>query len=145
MPCNAMTCHGVAWCCMALIGTEFYCMTWRYTVMVLYCKALHSNEWRCIAWCVIALQGMAWYGVAWHGGHDVAWYGNGLHCIGCMALHYMSWCGIAWHGLLYCSYMNTAEIHVLGCFLEERLPCFFPSIFERKKREGFEGCLKGVY
>ena len=89
---------------------------------------------------------MAWYGVAWHGGHDVAWYGNGLHCIGCMALHYMSWCGIAWHGLLYCSYMNTAaEIHVLGCFLEERLPCFFPSIFERKKREGFEGCLKGVY
>ena len=35
-------------------------MTWRYTVMVLYCKALHSNEWRCIAWCVIALQGMAW-------------------------------------------------------------------------------------
>ena len=93
--------------------------------MVLYCKALHSNEWRCIAWCVIALHGMAWYGVAWHGGHDVAWYGNGLHCIGCMVLHYMSWCGIAWHGLLYCSYMNTAaEIHVLGCFLEERLPCF---------------------
>ena len=93
--------------------------------MVLYCKALHSNEWRCIAWCVIALHGMAWYGVAWHRGHDVEWYGNGLHCIACMALHYMSWCGIAWHGLLYCSYMNTAaEIHVLGCFLEERLPCF---------------------
>ena len=100
-------------------------MTWRDTVIVLYCKALHSNEWCCIAWCVIALHGMAWYGVAWHGGHDVAWYGNGLHCIGCMALHYMSWCGIAWHGLLYCSYMNTAaEIHVLGCFLEERLPCY---------------------
>ena len=76
-------------------------MTWRYTVMVLYCKALHSNEWRCIAWCVIALHGMAWYGVAWHRGHDVEWYGNGLHCIACMALHYMSWCGIAWHGLLY--------------------------------------------
>ena len=110
---------------MALTVTEFYCMTWRDTVMVLYCKALHSNEWCCIAWCVIALHGMAWYGVAWHGGHDVAWYGNGLHCIGCMALHYMSWCGIAWHGLLYCSYMNTAaEIHVLGCFLEERLPCY---------------------
>ena len=122
---HAMVVHGFAWCCMALTGTEFYCMTWRDTVMVLYCKALHSNEWRCIAWCVIALHGMAWYGVAWHRGHDVEWYGNGLHCIACMALHYMSWCGIAWHGLLYWSYMNTAaEIHVLGCFLEERLPCY---------------------
>jgi hypothetical protein len=53
------------------------------------------------------LHGMAWYGVAWHRGHDVEWYGNGLHCIACMALHYMSWCGIAWHGLLYWSYMNS--------------------------------------
>ncbi len=88
--------------------------------MAFYCMVCH-----CIAWCVIALHGLAWYGVAWHGGHDVAWYGNGLHCICCMALHCMSWCGIAWHGLLYCSYMNTAaEIHVLGCFLEERLPCY---------------------
>merc|ERR1712083_44155 len=102
---------------------------------------LHSNEWCCIAWCVIALHGMAWYGVAWHRGHDVEWYGNGLHCIACMALHYMSWCGIAWHGLLYLSYMNTAaEIHVLGCFLEERLPCYECFANQLQQIHGYRLC-----
>ena len=57
-------------------------MTWRDTVIVLYCKALHSNEWRCIAWCVIALHGVSL--------HCMEWRGMVLHGMVVMMLHGMA-------------------------------------------------------
>ena len=67
---------------MALTVTEFYCMTWRDTVMVLYCKALHSNEWRFIASCVIASHGVSL--------HCMEWRGMVLHGIVVMMLNGMA-------------------------------------------------------
>ena len=51
--------------------------------------------------------------------------GNALHRLYGVALYVMVWHSLAWFGCIDRIYIHTAaEIHVLGCLLEERFPCF---------------------
>ena len=130
-----MVLFGVDWQGMALNGTEFHWMTWRDTTalhgVVLFCKVLHSNEWRCMAWCGIALHGMVRYGVAWYRVAEVEWRVMMWHCVAwcCIELHdivWVSWCfkalhciewrgmvldGVAWHDITWYS----TGLHCTGC------------------------------
>ena len=80
---RCMVWHDIIWYCMALNGTEFHWMTWRDTTalkgVVLFCKVMHSNEWRYMACCGIALHRMARYAIGWC---CLAWW---------------AWCCMVWH------------------------------------------------
>ena len=55
----------------------------------------------------------------------MVWQRIALHMLYGVALYVMVWHSLAWFGCIDRIYIHTAaEIHVLGCLLEERFPCF---------------------